>query len=60
MSLIIFTIGGLFAAIVAIAATMLASRMNRSQPILEEYEILQASRSSKKFVPRRYPVEINA
>ena len=57
--IIMFIIGSFIASTLVIAASMLSSRVNNAQPMVEEYEAKASSKSSAKgFTPRTYPVEI--
>ena len=56
--IIMFIIGSFIASTLVIAASILSSRSNHSQPMIEEYEAMMTSQPRKKFSPRTYPVEI--
>ena len=57
IALTIFLISCAFATIVAVAASILSSRVNRSQPIMEQYETVLASQNSSEFTRHTYPVK---
>ena len=56
--IIMFIIGSFIASTLVIAASMLSSRLNQSQPMVEKYEKMLASQPQQKIIPRTYPVEI--
>ncbi len=56
--IIMFFIGSFIASTLVIAASMLSSRLNQSQPMVEEYEAMLTSQPQQKIIPRTYPVEI--
>ena len=56
---IIFITSSIVASILTIAAVILASRANQSQPIIEEHEAFVDYQSNQGFCSRVYPVEIN-
>ena len=56
--IIMFIVGSFLASTLVIAASMLSSRANRSQPMVEEYEMMVVNQPKRKFTPRTYTVEI--
>ena len=56
--IVMFIIGSFLASTLVIAASMLSSKANRSQPMAEEYEAMMVNQPRKKFSPRTYSVEI--
>jgi hypothetical protein len=53
----IFLIGSFLTSTLVIAAGMLSSRFNCSQPMVERYEAMMTSQPKYIFTSRTYPVE---
>ena len=60
MLLILFAAACTLATLIAIASTVLSSRINQSQPIAELYEANVTPHDGKGFTPRTYSIEIKA
>lgn len=57
--LIIFAAATL-AAICTIAATILSSRINHTHSIVETYDARARPQNGKGFIPRTYPIKVQA